>query len=84
MPKPRRVSVPVHVPVPWCFLAHSLATLGHETAASATTSIMRKATPLRGRTEKIARKITAQKDAKRALLSDKAYLVSFCEIWITF
>ena len=28
-------------PVPWCFLAHSLATLGHETVASTTTSIMR-------------------------------------------
>lgn len=74
----------MHHRAPLRFLAHSLATLGHETAASATTSIMRKATPLRGRTEEIARKITAQKDAKTALLSDKAYLVSFCEIWITF
>ena len=35
------VRASVHVPVPWCFLAHSLATLGHETAASTTTSIMR-------------------------------------------
>ncbi|EOJ6011354.1 hypothetical protein ACKD5N_004018 [Shigella sonnei] len=35
------VRASVHVPVPWCFLAHSLATLGHETAASTTTSIIR-------------------------------------------
>ncbi|QIL68612.1 hypothetical protein F0L67_27915 [Escherichia coli] len=64
--------------------AHSLATLGHETVASATISIMRKATAVRRRTDEIARKITAQKEAKRALLADKAYLASFCENWHTF
>ncbi|ECN6798684.1 hypothetical protein ZF34_22595 [Salmonella enterica subsp. enterica serovar Newport] len=74
----------MRVPVPWCFLAHSLATLGHETAASTTSAIMRKAAPLRSWTERNTRKGAAQKDAERALLSDKAYLVSFCEIWITF
>ena len=35
------VRASVHIPVPWCFLAHSLATLGHETAASTITSIIR-------------------------------------------
>ncbi|MHC6422711.1 conjugal transfer protein TraD (plasmid) [Escherichia coli] len=48
IPKPRRVSASIRVPIPWCFLAHSLATLGHETAASTTTTITRKAAPLQG------------------------------------
>ena len=68
----RCVRVSVRVLVPWCFLAHSLATLGHETAASTTTSIMRKAAPLRGGAEKYTAKPTAQKNANGALLSDKA------------
>lgn len=60
----------MHHLTPLRFLAHSLATLGHETAASATTSIMRKAAPLRDSTREIATNQAAQKDAKKALLSD--------------
>ncbi|ECH9313777.1 hypothetical protein E2K72_25395 [Escherichia coli] len=52
------------------FLAHSLATLGHETAASTTTTIMRKSAPLKGGRGKTTRKPSAQKVAKKALLSD--------------
>ncbi len=70
MPKPRRVSASIRVPIPWCFLAHSLATLGHETAASTTTTITRKAAPLQGSTGKNGKKPAAQKDARKALLSD--------------
>ena len=44
----KNVIVEIRVPIPWCFLAHSLATLGHETAASTTTTITRKAAPLQG------------------------------------
>ncbi|WP_072037513.1 hypothetical protein [Shigella boydii] len=58
------------------FLAHSLATLGHETAASATTSIMRKAAPLRDSTREIATNQAAQKSAKKALLSDIGFIWS--------
>ncbi|EBW5187107.1 hypothetical protein CU632_25405 [Escherichia coli] len=54
------------------FLAHSLATLGHETAASATTSITRKAAPLQGGNEKA----TKRQQLKKALLSDIGFIWS--------
>ncbi|EBK4166612.1 hypothetical protein DLP37_25300 [Salmonella enterica] len=62
----------MHHRTPLRFRAHSLATLGHEAAASATTAITRKPAPLLGGTGKTAGTPTAQKSAEKALLSDKA------------
>ncbi|MBK2837752.1 replication protein [Klebsiella pneumoniae] len=36
----------MRVPIPWCFLAHSLATLGHRLAASGITSRMLSVIPV--------------------------------------
>ncbi|EAW1237559.1 hypothetical protein Z134_25270 [Salmonella enterica subsp. enterica] len=62
----------MHHRTPLRFLAHSLATLGHETAASATTSITRKAAPLQGGNEKA----TKRQQLKKALLSDIGFIWS--------
>ncbi|TJC11239.1 hypothetical protein C9278_26805 (plasmid) [Escherichia coli] len=65
----------MHHRTPLRFLAHSLATLGHETAASATTTHTETGMIAKGGFAK--RGVTPK--ALRALLSDKA-ICTFCKV----